>query len=170
MGRSKKGTTLEDRFWLKINKTSSSIYYNGTRCWVCTSYKHTQGYGLFKVKGEHGYIHKGAHRISYEIKYGSIPESIKVCHHCDNPPCVNPEHLFLGTQKDNMMDAAKKERLGKAKGSKNGYSKLTEAQVIVILGDTRFHKQIAKDYNVTRSVISGIKRGYSWKHVKRSKL
>ena len=162
MGKSKKGTTVEERFWSKVDKTSSCIYYNGTRCWIWTSYKHRQGYGLFKIK-EKPYK---AHRMSYKMKHGFIPDGMKVCHHCDNPSCVNPNHLFTGTQKDNMRDAAKKKRLGKAKGSRNGYAKLTEEQIPAIRKDTRYHKKIAKDYNVTRSVISGIKRGYSWKHVK----
>ena len=148
-------TKTEERFW-------SNVKHKPGGCWEWTSYRHNQGYGLFKIKK----TSYKAHRVSYEMEYGPIPNGMCVCHKCDNPPCVNPKHLFLGTQKDNMQDAANKGRLGKSKGSKNGWSKLTEKQVVAIRKDTRLHREIAKDYNVTRSVISGIKRRYSWKHVR----
>ena len=107
--------------------------------------------------------------MSYETTHGPIPKGMKVCHTCDTPPCVNPEHLFLGTQKDNILDAVRKgrmDRLNKIKGSKHYRAKLTEVQVKAILKDTRLHRKIAEDYNIDKSQISRIKRGKTWKHVR----
>lgn len=162
--------TVEERFWSKVDKVSSRVKYKGTRCWVWTACKHERGYGLFRIKSKKEY----AHRISYEMAYGPITDSLYVCHHCDNPPCVNSEHLFLGTQKDNMKDASNKKRVigskcSMNKGSENNQAKLTETQVVSIIKDTRIHRKIAKDYKVNRSTISFIKRGDTWKHIKRSK-
>jgi len=91
-----------ERFWSKV-KTSG----NDT-CWTWTSGTTQAGYGKF------GESRKGrtilSHRYSYKIKYGKIPDGLFVCHHCDNPPCVNPKHLFLGTQSDNQIDSSNKKR------------------------------------------------------------
>jgi len=106
---------------------------------------------------------KSAHKISYLYYKGTIPENMYVLHHCDNRCCVNPEHLFLGTHKDNMDDMIKKNR--QAVGSKCGASKLTDDQVRNIRADNRYQKDIAKDFNVSRSLISYIKRNKSWKHI-----
>lgn len=115
-------------------------------------------------------MHK-AHRVSYEMKHGTIPKGMSVCHTCDTPPCVNPKHLFIGTQKDNIADAHSKGRLknGTSLGSLHGRSKLTEEQVGIILKDTRTHRKIAEKYGVDRSTISFIKQRKTWKHV-RSKV
>ena len=112
-------------------------------------------------------MHK-AHRISYEMEYRSVPPSMCVLHTCDNPPCVNPKHLFIGSQKDNIADAHSKGRMrnGVSLGSAHGRSKLTEAQVSIILKDNRTHEKIAKDYKVDRSTVSFIKQRRTWRHVR----
>ena len=92
--------SLEDRFWSYVDKSSD--------CWVWTGYKHHRDkYGHFKVNN----YPVRAHRMSYELEYGSISMGYGVCHTCDNPPCVRPDHLFLGTQHDNLKDAYEKGRL-----------------------------------------------------------
>jgi len=143
---------LKERFWSKVDKSQN--------CWVWTAQKHHRdNYGHFKVKGKP----VRAHRMSYELTYGPIPDKLGVCHTCDNPPCVRPDHLFLGTQVDNLQDASKKGRL---KGL--GTRKLTEDQVIAILKDTRIQREIAKEYNISQHHISMIKLKRCWKHVRSS--
>lgn len=85
------------RFWIKVKQTS--------RCWEWTAAINKYGYGVFRLKGE-----SLAHRISYQIFHGCLKEGIQVLHKCDNPKCVNPDHLFTGTHQDNMDDKSKKGR------------------------------------------------------------
>ena len=145
--------TIEERFWSKVNK--------GPGCWMWTGHKDNNGYGKF-------YYDRGArlaHRISYKMKYKSIPKGMYVCHRCDNTSCVRISHLFLGTQKDNMQDATKKGRISKGEHRQH-IAKLTEIQVIAILKDTRSQRAIANEHNVHQSTISRIKQGKQWKHVR----
>lgn len=98
MGRSQ--LSIEERFWAKVKKAS------GDGCWTWTAGKFTEGYGAFKAGGK--LLH--AHRVSWAFVHGSILPGLFVCHHCDNPPCVRPDHLFLGTNSDNQLDAVLKGR------------------------------------------------------------
>ncbi|MEG4503843.1 HNH endonuclease [Microcoleus sp. F6_B4] len=113
-------------------------------------------------------------RLMYEIYKGKIPEGMFVCHTCDNRGCINPEHLFLGTPQDNMIDMANKGRSTKGRilenrGSKNVLAKLDENQVLEIkrlLVETDLTQQeIAEMFGVHRSTITSIKKGQSWKHL-----
>lgn len=97
------------------------------------------------------------------LHYGPIPKDICVCHSCDNPGCVNPEHLFLGTKSENNRDRDMKGRV--AKGSQSGRSKMTEEDVRNILRDKRQNVVIAKEFGVDPSQISRIRSGERWKHV-----
>jgi hypothetical protein len=103
--------SAEDRFWAKVQKTDS--------CWVWTAATDSDGYGVFNAPG-----HRAAHPFSYELHNGPIPEGLCVLHKCDNPPCVRPDHLFLGTKKDNAVDMAIKGRCRT--------TRLTPEQVIAI--------------------------------------
>jgi len=94
------GQRVEDRFWAKVQKTDS--------CWLWTAAVTESGYGRYKVRS---YTHVLAHRWVWENVYGSIPDGLFVCHHCDVPSCVRPSHLFVGTQAANMRDAAVKGRV-----------------------------------------------------------
>lgn len=96
------------------------------------------------------------HRQVYKEHYGEIPKGLIVRHKCDNPGCINIEHLELGTQADNMQD---KMQRGRAK------TKLTDEQVLAIRSDTRSLRAIAKDYNIVRSTVYDIKTKKSWKHI-----
>lgn len=87
-----------DRFWDKVDKTSD--------CWIWTAAKSAAGYGRFKLNGRL----VSPHRLAYEMAFGDIPPGSDVCHRCDNPPCVNPEHLFVGSRSDNMQDCIAKGR------------------------------------------------------------
>ena len=107
---SRRSHTLEERFWNKIDKNGPIHPVLGTRCWLWTGAHQTFGHGVIRLKDTKK--NKLVHRLSYEIHYGSIPEGLNILHRCDNPPCCNPEHLFAGTQKDNIQDAIKKGRPG----------------------------------------------------------
>jgi hypothetical protein len=137
---------------------------NPDECWSWQGNSRSSlGYGKLTANNKR----YSAHRVSYEIHYGPIPEGMSVCHHCDNPICVNPHHLFLGTQADNMRDASRKNRT--TKGSRSKSAKLKESDIMEI---RRLHHlegmpqpTIAKRFNVTRSCIAHVIQGNSWNHV-----
>ena len=115
--------TISERFFEKV------CVKGDNECWEWTSAKNN-GYGSLSTKN--GKSPMKAHRVSYEIHFGKIPDGLCVCHKCDNPSCVNPKHLFLGTQKDNMEDAYRKGRIDnfiRATGSGNNSATLTDEQV-----------------------------------------
>jgi hypothetical protein len=116
---------VESRFWSKVAKTPA--------CWVWTASRDDSGYGRLKVGGKRG-IAKRAHRLAWELLRGPIPDGLCVLHRCDNPPCVNPAHLFLGTKRDNTLDATAKGRhalrnLLRRRGTETSGAKLNEEQV-----------------------------------------
>lgn len=138
---------VEQRFWTHVQKTAS--------CWLWTGSRHVTGYGETNANQRK----QTAHRASYEITYGPIPDGLCVLHKCDNPPCVRPDHLFLGTRTDNNADKVMKGRT---------VSRLTAAQV----GDIRNRrsqgvtvKSLAVEHRVHPATIRSIIRRVNWKHL-----
>ena len=167
------------RFWLLVEKTDG--------CWKWNGAKDTFGYGVIWRDGKT----IKAPRFSYELHIGTIPQGMFVCHACDNPECVRPDHLWVGTADDNNKDCVRKGR-GKScakeqnilhrnpelspthlnpeltRGERNGNAKLTEAQVIAIRnrhaqGDISC-SELAREHHVSRSIVSRIIRGELWHH------
>jgi hypothetical protein len=99
----------EDLLWPRVDRQRAP-----TDCWPWTGYTNTRGYGVIRINRRTVL----AHRIAYQVERGPIPDGLFVCHHCDNPPCCNPAHLFLGTQTENMRDMISKGRGNKSKQSK----------------------------------------------------
>lgn len=110
------------------------------------------------------------HRIVFEFLKGvKIPDGLCILHECDNPKCINVNHLRVGTHKDNMRDMAKRKRSGVTFGVKNGRAKLTEAQVLeikkLLLSESSSAKEIAEAYKVSRTTVERIRNGKRWNHV-----
>lgn len=123
------------------------------------------GYGRLKIKGKM----RPAHRISYLLHKGEIPDNLFVCHTCDNRKCVNPDHLFLGTHSENMQDMLKKGRDNYVRGEKVKHSKLKTHEVIQIkemLADGWRGRDIARCFGVDERLISNIKHNRIWAHIK----
>lgn len=149
---------VADRFWANVRKTDG--------CWIWLGSlrsKRKGEYGALNVYGQR----TTTHRFSWQLHYGPIPDGQCVLHRCDNPKCVRPDHLFLGTNPENTQDKTNKGR--QAKGSGHGMSKLTEVQVAEIrrlrtqgLGTQR---GVARLFGVDHGTIRFIERGLTWKHV-----
>lgn len=142
----------------------SFIIDNETGCWIWQ--KANKRYGVFRTSNPRKQV--SAHRYSYVLHKGEITENMFVCHTCDNPICVNPEHLFLGTHMDNVNDMISKKR--HVFGIKHGNSKLSEQDVLEIKKafDTPYWgigKDLSKKYNIDNRTISCIKLNKNWKHV-----
>lgn len=129
-------------------------------CWEWARTRDKDGYGKIRVKG----IMQMAHRVSYEYFDGEIQEGLIVRHKCDNPCCINPEHLELGTHKDNAWDAIRRNRRS-TRGEDNVRAKLTPEEVLQIYNDQRGCVELSKVYHVRPAAISKIERGQTWQHV-----
>ena len=151
--------SLKERFEGKI----MPLPWSGCWAWVgsCAT---KNGYGRIGSGGWHG-KNLLAHRVSYETYIGKIPAGMKVLHKCDVPNCVNPNHLFLGTQKQNVEDMVRKGRAIRAKGEKCGASKITSHDVGNIRSDLRSMAKIAKDFGISSSQVFNIKHKRHWRHV-----
>ena len=134
-------------------------------CWLWEAAYGSRGYGCIGVEVEHGrWAIEDSHRVSWKLHRGKIPEGKCVLHHCDNRPCVNPDHLYIGTKLDNARDRERRNRQEHPRGEDSPSSKLTLKQALEIKLAPESSGLAAK-YGVTRQVISGIRRGAMWKNI-----
>ena len=148
--------SFESRFWDKVKRD------NTENCWQWLGFCTPQGYGMIGQRS--------AHRIAYELTFGPIPEGTWVCHHCDNPGCCNPYHLFLGTAQDNAVDMVSKGRGVDNRGSRNGSAKLNQVDVLHIREEARLgtvtRKELAVRYGLTLSGIGAVICKHTWAWLK----
>ena len=148
------GKTLNDRFFQKVAKSDG--------CWIWTGTRDNKGYGCMRIQ----YRWHKAHRLSYAWFVGLIPDGLLVCHKCDNPPCVNPDHFFIGTNQDNMDDMRAKGRAPCVVGERNPRNILNARQVLEIRGrDDAGYKRLAEEYGVSKSCIRDIKVRKNWNYL-----
>lgn len=162
--------TTEERFWAKVRKGEPD------ECWEWQAGKCPFGYGFFFD----GVGDRRAHRYSWVLQNGPIEGGLFVLHRCDNPPCVNPRHLFLGTHQDNSDDKMAKGRGGhpsgdltppetRARGERHGRARITSADAAEIRGlyrDGATPTSLSKRYGLGRSTINHILKGHTWVHVR----
>lgn len=139
-----------ERFWSKVKKSQG--------CWEWTAYVNPKGYGEVRFRGRA----RLAHRVSWFLEHGAEPTGL-VCHHCDNPRCVNPEHLFVGTHADNTADMIAKGR--EPRGERGGHAKLTEADVLGIrrryqAGERE--RTLAREFGVDAVTVNNLLSGSTW--------
>ena len=144
------------RFWEKVDTGAED------ECWEWTSTRHHRdGYGQFKLNGKQ----RRAHRVACLLDNGEDPGDSYVLHTCDNPPCVNSNHLYLGTQSENIQDSYERGRKEPMSGEASPSAKLTYQQVAEIkdrLGGEHTHAELASEYGVAESTVSMISSGENW--------
>lgn len=150
----------KDYFEILKERIQNSVSIDEKGCWLWMGSKHRQGYGNIRFKKKYGLTH----RVTWEIYKGEIPTGMKVCHKCDMPSCCNPEHLFLGSQKDNVNDSQDKGRwkIGNPpRRNKLNYEQVQEIKSLNEEGMTR--KQIEKKFGISPTCVAKILTGISWK-------
>jgi len=151
--------SIAERFWKKVHRTED--------CWLWTASFGTHGYGQFQLNG----TMRPTHRIAWELTRGPIPAGLCVLHKCDVRPCVNPDHLFLGTKGDNSRDKVQKgrHRFGVCEsGERHPRAKLTNNDVLVMrhqYAEGMRICELVRIYGVNRGLISGVVHGHRWTHV-----
>ena len=148
-------TTIPERL------EANSIPVPECGCHIWTAGLFSVGYGCIMIRRK-SYL---AHRIAWEQVHGPIPEGMCVLHRCDTRPCINVDHLFLGTKMDNVIDMDNKGRRKSARGTAIGAAKLTEEDVKLIRADGRTHRAIAADFGIAHSGVTRIKNRKLWTHL-----
>ncbi len=150
--------SLVDRFHEKYQKSDSG-------CWNWTAALAGKGYGQIKIPKTRRQAY--AHRLSYQIHKGAIPAKTEVCHTCDNPKCVNPAHLFLGSRKENAQDASNKGRIHVSPIGHNGVLAVSQVKRIkeIFRLNLMSIAEVARAFDVSHTTISKIRRGLRWTRV-----
>lgn len=148
-----KGTPTKKILNRFLNKVDNHDQCND--CWIWTGAKNQKRYGFFKV----GSKNQSAHRASWWLFNDDIPDNLQVCHSCDNPSCVNPEHLWLGSNDDNQRDKAKKGRADKKLSNEDA------AKIKNLINKNVFDTSIAMEFSVSRELIRDIRVGKIRKQV-----
>lgn len=159
--------TFEDRFWSKVNQDGPVPPHRPELgpCWLWTAAVNEHGYGVMRPAGRRSGPTIKAHRVAVFLD-GRDPGSRCVLHRCDNPPCVNPEHLFIGTKADNTQDMVAKQR--GLVGERNGIAKLTADKVVEIrrrMAAGEMRKSVAAAYEVSPATVTRIVQREGWRHV-----
>lgn len=151
------GLTLAEHLWAYVDRTVGD-----SECWLFTGWRYRAGYGAL----QHDNRRMMAHRAAWEVTYGPIPAGMAVRHQvCDNPPCVNPSHLRLGTHERNMRDKVEHGRQFRPSGEGNGQARVTKAQVGQIrrrYAAGALQRELAEEFGIAQSQVSAIVRGKAW--------
>lgn len=147
---------LAERFWRKVSRPGM------LECWEWQGSFLRRGYGQFSVSHA-STCH--AHRMAYLLTFPEWDGKGFVCHRCDNPPCCNPAHLFVGTHQENMRDMIAKGRKIIMRGTAHGRGRLTEADILEIRQSTKTGIELAAEFGVSQSHISGIRHRRFWSHI-----
>lgn len=150
---------VAERFWKFVDKAAGD-------CWNWTGYRNAKGYGV--IGSFRDRKNASAHRASWLLLRGDIPAGLSVLHRCDNPPCVNPDHLFLGTAADNRADMLAKGRAVILRGERNGRAKLTRGDVEALRaeyvpGTKRVIARLADDFGISPEQVRNIVSGRHWR-------
>jgi predicted XRE-type DNA-binding protein len=145
------------------NRKKIAWNVNENGCYICTSHSiKNNAYPSIMISG----IRKKISRLVYENNFGEIPYGMLVCHRCDTPSCINPEHLFLGTNADNTADKLNKNRQSRLKGEQNGNSKVDTDAIKKIRTSNDAAEALVGEYGIGKTQITRIRNGESWSHVK----
>ena len=159
------------RVKIPIEQRFSKFTIKTDRCWNWTGKRNRRSYGCISISTDGQKRTVIASRLAWELYCGPIPQGLFVCHHCDNPACVNPAHLFIGTQKDNLQDASRKGRLKNlphAKGMQTANAVLKDSDIIEIRSKAAagvLRTDLARKFHVYRQTIYRIVNRSTWKHI-----
>lgn len=146
----------KERFMAKVMPVPES------GCWIWDGYTDAKmGYGMFWWNGSM----RLSHRVSHELFVSPVPKGMHVCHACDVPSCVNPAHLWLGTNADNVADKVRKGRARNLRGEQHPMAKLSQDQVIAIRRSPKSGRWVAKEFGIDRSTVQYIRNGKLWGHL-----